>query len=126
MPRTVLNITDMNRIGLEVDLETALAAQTIDDVNGSKFDASSESVVCIIENNNLGAAAVTFVDVADDQGRRLTTAETTTTIPAGEKRMRGPFRKSAWAQKSGDDKGEIQVDSDVDSVNILPVLVPRL
>jgi len=127
MPRTALTIDLLGTQGLEVDLETLLAAQTIDDVNGSSFEATGDNIIVLIENNNAGAAAVTFADIVSPEGRQLTTAEKTTTIPAGEKRLRGPFKSIFWASKTlGVDKGKILVDSDVPTVNVTLLRVPRL
>lgn len=96
--------------GLE---ENPITLEATDDTNGDWFINNGEEEVILV-NDTAAPITATFVDVLDNDGRQLTSAEKDSVVPAGVALLsglvrRGPFNPSVWNQKSGVEKGGILV-----------------
>lgn len=97
MARTALTLQTTARTGLN----TSYTAATAD---GEGFDNTSERVMLHVKNGGAGATVVTIATPGTVDGLAIT--DRTVSVPAGEERMIGPFKKEQYNQDdSGGDTG---------------------
>ncbi len=89
MARTQLTVEQTASAGLN-------ATYTGATVDGEAFDNASEDVILHVVNGGGGACIVTIQTPMQQDG--LDVAEQTVTVPAGEDRFIGPFRRAIYGK----------------------------
>jgi hypothetical protein len=115
MARSELTVQKVLSSGLNVTYTAAT-------VDGEAFNNASEDVIVHIKNGGGGACVLTVQTPAQQDG--LDVAERTVSVPAGEDRFVGPFRRSIYGRLDSvlEIPHAVWIDTDVQTSVTLAVL----
>lgn len=103
MARTSISVAKLDSAGVQPSLAAANA-------DGHSFGNNGE-VFLMVENTNGSAASATVTIQAAIEEDDLTLPDKDVSIPAGETRLIGPFRRDVYNRRSGQtDSGMVYVD----------------